>query len=148
MKTEVIAWMVLRIVFSWMYLYPIIGLLKDRTGLVETTRLLFKWKPAFFAGVSIIVMIIGALSILLGVYAQLGGLLLFIFTIGGTVVHYRLAKFAEVDLSNPDKMKLAKLAVVGHVTSAQKNFVLAAVAIFFFLLGSGPLSFTANLWRF
>jgi len=36
--------------------------------------------------------------------------------------------------------RLIGLATVGHVTSAQKNIVLAAVALFFALVGTGPCS--------
>lgn len=146
MEVNHIAWLVLRITFAWMYLYPIISLLKDRQGLVSTTQLLFKWQPKFFAYASIAVMMFGATSILFGIYAQIGGLLLFIFTAGGTIIHYRLAGMAKMAVSNSQQADIAKLALVGHLTSAQKNFVLLAVAFFFILLGSGPCSLTTNLF--
>jgi len=148
MLLEKVAWLILRIAFAWMYLYPIIALLQDRQALVATTQLLFKWQPTFFAYASIGVMIVGALSILFGIYAQVGGFLLLIFTVGGTVIHYRLAAIAAERLLGQGEEDMAKLALVGHVSSAQKNIVLIAVACFFFLLGSGPLSLTTNLWNF
>ncbi len=146
MPYDHIAWLILRIVFAWMYLYPLITLLQDWPTLVNTTALLFKWQPNFFAVLSVLTMIVGAVSILFGIYAQIGGSLLCVFTLGGAVIHYRLAAIAKTSVANPHQHELAKLAVAGHITSAQKNFVLAAVAFFFALLGSGPMSITMNLW--
>lgn len=146
MDRYIFSWLVLRLVLAWMYLYPIIGLMKDREGLMASTKLLFPWKTAFFAYVSIGAMIIGALSILFGFYAQIGGFILLIFTLGGIRVHYALAAQAKPALNNPQVRALAKLALLGHISSAEKNFVLAAVALMIMLLGSGPLSLTGNIF--
>lgn len=142
MTTDTIAWLVLRVIYAWMFLYPLHTLLKDWDGTVGATALLFKWQPKFFAMISTLAMVLGGLSILFGFYGQIGGLLLLIFNLGGAVVHYRLKDLA---LAQNGDETLTKLAVVGHMSSAQKNFVLAAVAFFFMLIGTGPHSITPTL---
>lgn len=147
-NSTIVAWLVLRAVYAWMYLYPAIGLLRNWPATVATTGLLFKQGTKFFSVTSVAVMIIGALMILFGVYGQYAGLALFAFNLGGAIIHYRLAAATKasqlsVAASEADKATLAQVATlgwVGHVTSAEKNFVLAAVALFFALMGTGPLS--------
>ena len=64
------------------------------------------------------------------------------------MLHYRLARqLKQPHLSQgaitADQRALkgaVDLGVVGHVTSAEKNFVLTAVAFFFALQGTGPMS--------
>ena len=149
-----IAWLVLRIIYAWMFLYPALGLIRNWDITVQTTGLLFKRLPFFFAMGSVIIMILGSVSILLGFFGQIGAAGLLFFNIGGALIHYKLAKIAEntvvsKDISAVDKAvveQLQKLAIVGHVTSAEKNFPLAAIAFFFLIIGTGPLSITANIF--
>ncbi len=150
---DVMAWLVLRIVYAWMFLYPIPGLLKDWQTTVAGTSLLFPWFSNLFAIFSVAGMFVGSLSILLGFYAQIGGLILCLFSLGGAVVHYKLSKIAETatikstlsaeDVSTVNQLKT--LLQVGHVTSAQKNIPLAAVGFFFFIMSAGPLSITSKI---
>ena len=143
-----IAWLVLRVVYAWMFLYPLKSLLSDWPATLQATALLFPWQTPLFAVVSVAVMALGALSILLGCYGQVGAAGLLAFCLGGAVIHYRLADLAKGarlsgQASSADRQAMAqvsKLGVVGHVTSAEKNFVLAAVALFFLLKGTGPWS--------
>ena len=145
---DVCAWLVLRAVYAWMFLYPAYGLIKDWEATVQTTALLFKWHPAVFAFGSLVLMIFGALAILLGVYGQFAAVGLIGFNLGGAVLHYRLAsQLKQTHLSQgaiPADQQVLEgaidLGVVGHVTSAEKNFVLTAVAFFFALQGTGPMS--------
>ncbi|MEM8606321.1 MAG: DoxX family membrane protein [Myxococcota bacterium] len=146
-----LAWVSLRVVYAWMFLYPAIGLIKNWSGTVDTTALLFPWKPELFALGSVAGMVIGGVMILLGVYGWMAGGYFFLFSLGGARIHYRLASQASTarlsdaasDADRQTLSGLAGLASVGHVTSAQKNFVLAAVGLFFFLMGTGPLSMTS-----
>ena len=148
MSSNEIAWIVLRLAYAWVFLKPVPGLLKNWAGTVETTGLLFKRFPEINAGISVLVMVAGALSILFGVYGRIGAAGLLVFNLGGAVVHYRIADQAQnMSLSpaaSPEDQKtleqLAIMAAVGHTTSAWKNFVLAAVAFFFLLQGTGPWS--------
>ena len=142
------AWLVLRVVYAWMFLYPAYGLIKDWNTTVQTTALLFPRHPAVFAFGSLVLMIFGSLAILLGVYGQFAAVGLIGFNLGGALLHYRLARrlkrtrlSAEASTADHEVLEEAvNLGVVGHVTSAEKNFVLTAVAFFFVLQGTGPMS--------
>lgn len=145
---ETVAWLALRIVFAWMFLYPAKALLEDWSGTVQTTGLLFARGSAFFAAASVAMMVGGGFAILFGVYGRLAGVGLCAFSVGGAMIHYRLAaRVGELCLSDEASeadravgSEWVTLGTVGHVTSAQKNFVLAAVALFFALMGTGPAS--------
>ena len=147
-SSDACAWLVLRAVYAWMFLYPAYGLMKDWETTVQTTAMLFKWQPAVFAFGSLLLMIFGAIAILFGIYGQLAAVGLIGFNLGGAVLHYRLAaRLKQTHLSSEalpaDQHALERaidLGVVGHVTSAEKNFVLTAVAFFFALQGTGPMS--------
>ena len=64
------------------------------------------------------------------------------------MLHYRLARrlkrtrlSAGASAADQEALEGAiGLGMVGHVTSAEKNFVLTAVAFFFVLQGTGPMS--------
>lgn len=141
MNEEEIGLLILRVVYAWMFLSPVPSLLKNWSGTVKNTSLLFTWRPEWFAPASIVVMVAGAFSILFDVYIRIGALGLLVFSLGGAVIHKRLAMIAETTTlsstaSNEDVQtidQLKKLAAVGHMTSAQKNYVLAAVGVFFLL---------------
>lgn len=147
-NVEAIAWLTLRIVYAWMFLYPAYGLLRNWKSTVQTTALLFKWLPELFAFGSLVIMVFGAIAIVLGVYGQFAAVALVGFNLGGAVLHYRLARLvkqtqlseAATQVDRDALQATIDLGVVGHVTSAEKNFVLAAVALFFALVGTGPLS--------
>lgn len=149
MNVDLLAWLTLRAVYAWMFLYPVKGLITSFSDTVNATALLIHWQPQAFAILSILGMIVGALSILLGIYSQVGALILLCFNLGGAVIHYRLKDVAQSISVSPQSSaedveavaSLKSLAAVGHVTSAQKNFVLAAVAFFFMLMGTGPSVF-------
>jgi uncharacterized membrane protein YphA (DoxX/SURF4 family) len=146
------AWLSLRVVYAWMFLYPAVGLIKDWDTTVRTTGLLFPRQTGLLATVSVAFMIIGALMILLGVYGSIAGAGFVLFSVGGAVIHYRLAAQAGAaslgaTASAEDARAMADLsglAVVGHVTSAQKNFMLAALGLFIALMGTGPVSLMGN----
>jgi uncharacterized membrane protein YphA (DoxX/SURF4 family) len=143
-----LAWLALRAVYAWMYLYPAVGLVRDWPTTVGTTGLLFKHGTRLLAFVSVLTMVVGAVMILLGVYGQYAAVALLGFNLGGAKIHYTLAAMARqarlsAAASAEDRATLQNLATlgwVGHVTSAEKNFVLAAVALFFALMGTGPWS--------
>lgn len=142
------AWMILRISYAGMFLYPLWGLLKDWNGTKSVTALVIPFAIPFFTIMMLCTMFFGALAILFGIYGQVAGLGLLIYCLLGAIVHYRLADNSKKIVSSStisfkDQQQLTQaiqLAVIGNVTSAQKNFVLAAVACFFMLLGTGPYS--------
>jgi uncharacterized membrane protein YphA (DoxX/SURF4 family) len=152
MELEAIAWLILRIVYAWLFLYPIKGLLEDWQGARSLAAMAIPIYPQLFSIVMAVVMFFGALSILLGVYTEVSGIILCLYCLLGARVHYKLAReLKKHQLSNDaceeDRKNLLdaiNLGVVGHVTSAQKNFVLAAVSLLFAFVGSGPYSITDN----
>lgn len=147
MTIDLVAWLVVRIVYAGFFLYALKALFADWQGTIGLVKLIMPASLAPLGAVGmVIVMLLGALGILFGVYGQIAGLLLCVYCLLGACVHYRLAKTAPIDSSDPQIKSGAMLAVVGHVTSAQKNFVLAAMAFFFMLMGTGPASLTVNLW--
>lgn len=145
MTEEEAGLLILRVVYAWMFLSPVPSLLRNWPGTVKNTSLLFSWRPEWFARASIVVMVGGAFSILFDVYIRIGALGLLVFSLGGAVVHKRLARIAEKttvstaassgDVQTAEQLKT--LASAGHMTSAQKNYVLAAVAAYFLLQGIG-----------
>jgi uncharacterized membrane protein YphA (DoxX/SURF4 family) len=146
---EICAWLVLRIVYAWMFISPLPALLKDWGGTKDMTRLLIpNIATTFLTIIMLCVMFFGALSILFGVLGQIAGLALCIYCLLGAVVHSRLARSTNaislssaVSIEDQQKLgKVIKLAVVGNMTSAYKNIVLAAVGFFFMLMGTGPIS--------
>ena len=135
-------------------LYPMKALLSDWAGTKKTVGILIPIFPSFCAVMMLLVMLCGALSVLVGFYSQIGGFLLCVYCIFGIKVHYRLSQLSTAGslssrASDSDREVLKEaqgLAVVGNITSAEKNVVLAAVALMFTLLGSGPFSLTANIF--
>lgn len=151
---ETAALIFLRIVLAWMFLYPLKDLLADWKGTVNLVRLITPFFPNLFALLMILVMFLGSLSILFGVYAQIGASFLFIYSLVGVIVHYQLSQQIKTqslsdEASKDDRAVLEKtkaLGVAGNNTSAQKNIVVAAALLVIVLLGSGPFSLTGNLF--
>ena len=128
-------------------------LLKDWSATKSTVALLIPICVPFCAIVMVMVMIAGALMILLGFYAQIAGFMLLFYCLFGVLVHYRLAaqaaalKLVHADSTDQQVLQQAiGLALVGNITSGQKNVVLAAVGCFFMLMGSGPWSLTGLIY--
>ena len=138
---DLLAWLVLRVVYAWLFFYPIKGLLADWPATMAATGLLFPYQTRLCAVLSLISMVVGGLSILLGLYPVIGGTLLVLFNLGGARIHYRLAASARaVPQADVNATSLMNLAVMGNVTSGHKNIVLAALALFFAVQGTGPWS--------
>ena len=101
-------------------------------------------------------MVVFSLMVAAGVYGRIGAIFLFFFCIGGAIVHNKLAGIPEAAAhslpAKPSDPKVASvleqaltLNRVGNVTSAQKNLVIAGIAAYFVLAGTGPLSIL-SLW--
>lgn len=153
---DTLAWLIIRIAYAWMFIYPVKSLMQDWQGTKLMMDLLVPKSlglQALTAAIMLVIMLFGGLMILFGVYAQIAGLILCIYSIIGYFIHTKLAQSAfvmknkfEIKAHQDEILDLEKLAFIGHTTSAQKNFVLAAMGLMFFLLGSGPLSLTSNLF--
>lgn len=151
---EISAVIILRLVFSWVFFRPLPDLVKGFRGTVGLVQLVVPFWAFFFTLLMFVIMFFGGLSILFGMYAQIGGLFLLIYCMMGWLVHQRLAYQvgslrASDSASTADQHTLenaVSLGVIGHVTSSQKNIVLAGVALYFLLAGSGPISVTGNVF--
>lgn len=143
MTLHTAAWLILRLAMAWLFLTPVFGLIRDWDGTKQLIRLISPVWINVFAFCCVSIMIVGSLSVLLGFYAQVGALLLGVYCLLGIRVHYQLAKTIAQSAHPGDG---DALGIAGHVSSGQKNVVLAAVCLFIVVFGSGPLSMTALLW--
>lgn len=137
------AFLILRVAYAWIFLMPLPGLLKNWSATVELTGLLTPFAKPFFTALYLFSMFICGLAIFFGVYARLAAIPLFFISVFSVLTHYRLAKQASKigNINSNDQIQqLVALAKVGNITSSQKNVVLAAIALFFMLMGSGPMS--------
>lgn len=148
------AFLVLRILLFCKFIYALTGLFADWRATEDMIGLMFPKATGFFAGLTVLVIIVSAFSVLFGFYGQIGGLMIFVFCLMGMRMHTILKNTAldiefDGEATDEQKAKLrdAKaLAVSGQSASAQKNLVIAAVGAFFFLAGTGPYSLTCNLF--
>ena len=143
--------LILRVMFAWIFLWPLPGLLKNWQTTVQTTGLLFPFGQSLFTTISVAGMAVSSVMVAIGIYGRVGAVFLFFFCIGGAIVHNKLAglpeeaarKLSSDDLCTPCGKVLDQaltLNRVGNVTSAQKNLVIAGIAAFFALAGTGHLS--------
>ena len=150
----IIAFFVLRLVIAWFFLQPIPALCRHWKASVAMVKLVFPTYTKFFTAMMIVVMVCGALSVLLGFYAEIGAAMLCIYSLIGFFVHSELKQQIEklklkdrvTDKDEKAFEKCQSLGVVGHATSAQKNIVIAAVLLLIVLMGSGSYSLTGGLW--
>lgn len=145
---------ILRAIVFFKFIYALKDLFADWKATEDMVSLLFPRATSFFAVLMIIVMIVGAFSILFGFYSQAGAFLLFWFCLLGMRLHYILGRMIEgIDLSEEasisDKNRLVDakaLGVIGQNACVQKNLLIAALMLFFTLAGTGPFSLTGNLF--
>ncbi|MDF1654383.1 MAG: hypothetical protein P1U34_04650 [Coxiellaceae bacterium] len=146
--------LILRILLFCKLIYALKSLLADWGETEDMVGLMFPRATGFFAVLMVVVLIASAVSILFGIYGQIGGILLFFFCMLGCRMHMILKNIAadiEMDDSatdeNKGKLRDAKaLAVMGQSACAQKNVVIGAVGLFFFGVGTGPFSLTGCLF--
>jgi uncharacterized membrane protein YphA (DoxX/SURF4 family) len=154
---QALAFLVLRVSYSFVFLNAAWQCGKDRNGLqwtIEESRILFGKYAPLFGPAGIAVMGLGGLSILLGVYAEIGGGMLAFFVLPGALIHLRKRDEAgrlgaAIPVSEADKPRLGQLAVsavLGHYGSAMKNFSLFGPGAFLAMMGSGAWSLD-RLWR-
>lgn len=152
---ELLGWLAVRIMYAWILLYSLKPLLADWEGTKQMLAALFPFINSRFSAIfTLVFMFSCAMMILFGFYAQVAGILLSAFTFSGYFAHMGAVKALEgfslsPNASASDKEVLStvqKIGAAGHVTSANKNLVLAAMGFMFFMLGSGPLSLTPNLF--
>lgn len=154
MDKTTLAWLILRIGYAWLYLYALKALFANWQATEWIVSLVFPFWVRFFAVLCVLSMIVSSIMLIFGIYAQIAGIILFFYNLIGARIHYQIAAAIKTEKQNGTVNKtdheifekVQTLGIVGHVTSAQKNFILAAVALFFMLMGSGPFSVTNLLW--
>jgi uncharacterized membrane protein YphA (DoxX/SURF4 family) len=149
-----VALLILRLGVAWVFLYA--AWMNSRNGAARDwtaneTAILFRGTPfadatrliRLFAMGGVTIMYLGGLGVLLGVLPRLAGLLLFVFTMPGILIHIRNRADAmklggEVAAAVPPAQAptanaLMWLAYAGHHSSALKNYALLGAAAFFVL---------------
>jgi uncharacterized membrane protein YphA (DoxX/SURF4 family) len=151
-----IAWLAFRAGFSIVFLNAAWQCGKNQGGItwtIDESRILFGDAARVFGPAGIVVMGAGGLAILLGVGAELAGIVLTVFLLMGAVIHLRHSEeavrlAAEVRGNTVASEPLRHLAVscqLGHYSSAMKNYSLCGPALFFAIMGSGNCSIV-RLW--
>lgn len=148
------AYLILRILLFCKFIYALRSLFADWQATEDMIGLMFPRATGFFAVLTVVVIVVSAVSILFGIYGQIGGLMIFCFCLMGMRMHTILKNTAmdiefDDDATDSQKAKLrdAKaLAVGGQAACVQKNLVIAAVGAFFFFAGTGPFSLTPCLF--
>lgn len=144
-----IAYLILRISYSIVFLNAAWQCGKSKAGVrwtIEESRILFGNAAPLFGIAGIFVMGFGGLSVLLGFFPEIGGLMLGLFVLPGAIIHHRkqkesLALGNELGASQNEKaQELATLASLGHYSSAMKNYSLCGPGLFLALTGGGAWS--------
>jgi uncharacterized membrane protein YphA (DoxX/SURF4 family) len=123
-----------------------------RRAAAADTALVFPWQPEWFALAGTLWMLLGGLSVLLGIFPRLGALSLTVFLIPAAMIHFGKARQAAALkatlLANPDAKTvglrrdiagLGDSAALGNFTSAMKNLILMALTLYVALAGSEPM---------
>ena len=141
-----IAYLIFRISYSIVFLNAAWQCGKSKAGIqwtIDESRILFGKAAPLFGVAGIFVMGFGGLSVLLGIYPEIGGLMLGLFVLPGAIIHHRKQKESQSlggELGANDNQKvqmLTALASLGHYSSAMKNYSLCGPGIFLALTGGG-----------
>lgn len=149
-----LALLLLRLATAWVFLYAAWMNSRDaasREWTANETAILFRNSPLadatrlirLFSLVGVAIMYAGGLGIALGLFPRLAGLMLFVFTVPGIVIHLRdradtlkLGGELEAGVAPPQigtATALKWLAYSGHHSSALKNYALLGVCAFLIL---------------
>lgn len=162
---DLIGWLAVRIGLGYVYL---LAFYKNtipagawKWTVDHTAYMFVKWPEPqrtrlakMFAVGGMAMMLIGGLSVLLGVESRLGALLLLVFTAGGIYSHKREREVAmEVAqkvaplvpaAGKDDFSTLQWSAFSGHYSSGLKNWALCGICVGIISWGSGPQSITIS----
>lgn len=150
MALMAIAFLILRISIAWLFLSPLKQFIPHWKKTVEMVRFLIPFQPELLSVLMIMTMFFGSLSILFGIYAQVGAALLVIECLLGFIIYKKYVKkimtlqlSAESTEADRKILQCAKgIGIMGNKTSGQKNLIIVAILLFIILVGSGPYSLT------
>lgn len=123
-----------------------------RKAATADVALVFARHPEWFTLAGVLLMLIGGLSVLLGIFPRLGALSLTLFLIPAAMIHFRKARQAAAlkdailagagaksSSLRRDVTALGDSAVIGNFTSALKNLNLMALTLYVALAGTEPM---------
>lgn len=155
MGLEEFASLIIRVTIGLLFVVSAYICSKDaeaRSAATADTALVFPWRPEWFTLAGVLWMLVGGLSVLLGIFPRLGALSLTLFLIPAAMIHIRKARQAaslkETILAGPagktsgvrrDVVALGDSAVLGNFTSALKNLNLMALTLYVALAGTEPM---------
>lgn len=163
-----LALLLLRLAVAWVFLYA--AWMNSRNKIsrdwtANETAILFRGTPLAgkmglirpVAMIGVTMMYLGGLGVLLGMLPRLAGLLLFVFTLPGILIHIRnrgdamrwgeAIEAAVPEGSKGDAGALKWNAYAGHQSSALKNYALLGAAAFFVLAEDSVGRFSLALMR-
>lgn len=153
-----IALLIFRISYTFVFLNAAWQCGRSKEGIawtIDESRILFGNAAPIFGIAGIATMAIGGLSVLLGIYGEIGGLMLAAFVLPGAIIHLRKQKESSSlaqeiqQASESEKEKVGQLGILaslGHYSSAMKNFSLFGPGLYFLFAGTGAYSID-RLWR-
>jgi len=130
-----IAILVLRVGVAWIFAYPLHLFWQNFNAAKQAAGLINQKYSMPLAIIMLLVMALGSLAVLLGIYIKLASLCLLIFSLLGVYAHTKLSKLGQ-SFKNADNI-LVSIATEGQLTSAWKNYPIAAVCIFLVIVGGG-----------
>ena len=155
MTLEDLAALIIRVTIGLLFVISAYACSKDaaaRQGAVAATALVFPRRTELFTLGGVLIMLLGGLSVLLGIFPRLGALVLTLFLIPAAMIHFRKARDAaalkDAILAGPAEKSggarasiaaLGDSAVLGNFTSALKNLTLMALTLYVALAGAEPM---------
>ena len=155
MALEQIGALIIRVTIGLLFVISAYMCSKDaaaRQGAIADTALVFPWRAELFTLAGVLLMLLGGLSVLLGIFPRLGALTLTLFLIPAAMIHFRKARQAaalkDAMLAGPAGKSggarasitaLGESAVLGNFTSALKNLTLMALTLYVALAGAEPM---------
>jgi len=155
MGLEDIAALIIRVTIGLLFVVSAYACSKDegaRQGAMADTALVFPSRPELFTLAGVLLMLLGGLSVLLGIFPRLGALALTLFLIPAAMIHFRKARQAaalkDAILAGPAAKSsgvrqsitaLGESAVLGNFTSALKNLSLMPLTLYVALAGAEPM---------
>lgn len=145
-----VALLLLRLSLAWVFLYAAFRCTSSKlawSAICHETELFFPFlapgpRKHFLGTIAAVIgmamMYGGGLSVLLGIESRLGGLDIALFSLLGLRIHF--VHMAEALAEAPTGNAMAIKAYSALSASANKNYVLIAAGLLFFLLGAGPYS--------
>lgn len=117
-----------RILFSILFISSGVNHFTQRQGMIQYSAAMGAPAPSLTVPLTGVMLLLGGLSVLLGVYAQIGALLIFLFLVPTAFIMHRFWGLAD------------SMMAANQQAHFFKNIALAGAALIIIYFGSGPLS--------